>query len=70
MNECFKTISQAGTNIIRQKRTEYLEAQEHGMESKDLLTLLSMFVTSTTRCCRSEPICQSSQTNLLNLPSS
>lgn len=70
MNECSKTISQAGKNIIRQKRAEYLEAQEHGMESKDLLTLLCMFVTSTTRRCKSEPICQSSRTNPLNLPSS
>jgi cytochrome P450 len=69
MNECLKTIAQAGTNIVRQKRTEYLESQEHGMESKDLLTLLSMFVTFTTRRHKSESVSQSSRTFPLNLPS-
>jgi hypothetical protein len=61
-----RTIARAGTSIVRQKRTEYLEAQEHGMESKDLLTLLSMFGTSTTRRRKSEYICQSNQTFPLN----
>ena len=56
MNDCLKTINRAGTSIIRQKRTEYLEAQEHGMESKDLLTLLSVFLSSTIGCYESKSV--------------
>ena len=43
MNQSLKIIARAGTNIVAQKKAEYLEAQEHGMENKDLLTLLSGF---------------------------
>lgn len=42
--------------MVRQRRTEYLEAQEHGMESKDLLTLLSMFLMFTFERHKSENV--------------
>jgi len=36
-----KTIARVGKTIVERKKAEYIEAQEHGMESKDILTLLS-----------------------------
>jgi hypothetical protein len=43
-DQSLKTINCAGKKIVSKKKAEYLEAQEHGMENKDLLTLLSKFV--------------------------
>ena len=43
VNESLKVIARRGKEIVEQRKAEYLQAQEHGMESNDVLTLLSKF---------------------------